>query len=715
MSSRRNASTSRAAGGAPTPSRRSTRRSTASPAPQIDPERDESPTKRAATPRKVTRSGSQAPSPHDESAAPTGLVSDRSSAYGGDTGSEFGEEKGFGANQGFLEAFDQANAGGSEDDSGSRPQVSKVGSSRRGRQKKITQALETVDEEDVPGPSQPPVVTDPGPRPESSPQRDVGDLQDQTTVLDQGNPAFRGVEVASHSAALANHVPQPGVAQDAPGASAPHAIAPPDNVNDAPRVAATPLSTFQRIKALLAVKWPIMFVIFAWLCLQAALLFPAVGDNHAALGLRTAERSVWDFTKSWMPSLPFTGSGASDDVLRRLFILETRVDTLSGMSDSTIKSLDHLKQVLPKEVALQMRDGELHVPDGFWHALKSKFDTGHQSSNTWESWLKANEASLSSWMNNAVDRKIRHSNVVTSDEFANLVASNYEALAPQINTELTKRFESLNARFDSIDVNVADKALRAVDTKYEHMLAQLPAEYLASLADANIRKATDMALRSVNFFNPLMGAVVDPYMSSPTQRSSQNALSSVYMWLKDRREFPPMTALRPWTDAGQCWCAAAPSKDRKAPDYGYPKAQLAVLMEKPVFAQQVTIEHVPRSGTLDKGSAPERMELWIKMDVETPKKMAKYRKLQRLSQDVFGPFNTEELERDRLGMPEHYVRVAIWRYIWEDSAHHVQTFPLDLDLWELGVSTKSAIVRAQSNYGADHTCLYRVRLHGKEA
>lgn len=730
MASRRNASTApSAAGSAATPGKRVTRRSSTTPVPQTEADREGSPTKR------VTRS--QTPSQQHESAAPTGLASSRNSAYGGGTGAEIGEEKAFSTNTNFKVAYDMSRNNNDDEDTGDevQSQSSKASGMRRpagaaglAKQRK---SLGTIAEE---GSSEPPAAAGKGPqpgfkqRPSTLTGRSANDqlfaenLEDHTTVLGQGNPAFRDVEVVSHSAALANHVPRPGAdppasrPSRAPGPRAPGSRA----LEIGAPVASADESFIDWISAHIFSTWPLLLLFFfALACLQASLYVPAVSDHHVALGVKSAERAAWDFTTSWMPSFSLKGSGTSDDVLRRLFILETRVDTLSGMSDFTIKSLDRLKQVLPKEVSVRTHDGEFHVPDTFWHALKSKFDTGPKSSITWESWLKANEASISSWVNNAVNQKIRDSTIITSDEFADLVASNYDALAPQINAELTKRFETLNARFDSLesmDATVADKALAAVDAKYEHMLGQQPAEYLASLADANIRKTTDMALRSVNFFNPLIGAMVDPHKSSPTKRSSQNALASVYMWLKDRREFAPMTALRPWTDPGQCWCAAAADRTNvDSPDYRYPKAQLTVVMEKPVFAQQVTIEHVPRSGTLDKGSAPREMEMWVEMASATEADLQKFYKMESLSLSTIGhPGRGSWFSKKEAGINGYYVRVGEWTYDWAESAHHVQTFPVQMDLWALGVATKRVIVRAVTNHGAAYTCLYRIRLHGRE-
>ena len=151
----------------------------------------------------------------------------------------------------------------------------------------------------------------------------------------------------------------------------------------------------------------------------------------------------------------------------------------------------------------------------------------------------------------------------------------------------------------------------------------------------------------------------------------------------------PMTALEPWHDVGDCWCAASPYEG----DY----VRLHVTAHEHIYPTELVVEHFPLAGTREPGTAPKSLELWAD----------------------FSQMNKEE--QDRLQIPKmqgnnvfdaQFARLGIMHYDASLGVNHVQSFRLDVNQQGLLHYAKTYVLRVTSTYGADNACLYRVRLHG---
>jgi len=204
--------------------------------------------------------------------------------------------------------------------------------------------------------------------------------------------------------------------------------------------------------------------------------------------------------------------------------------------------------------------------------------------------------------------------------------------------------------------------------------------------------------RQVNFFSTGLGAVVDPYLSSPTKKKEMTFLQRgvvSFLGLDLRKPLPPVAALEPWDDIGDCWCAPP----------GRGKAQLAVLLPRLIYPTAITVEHIQASASLDIAAAPKDMELWVQIHDEETREAVANAAFPLLG-DVVDSSNN---------LGASYVRVANWQYSIHEP-NHIQTFAMAVDLEHFDAKVEKVVVRATSNWGGqDYTCFYRLRLFGKLA
>ncbi|EEH34134.2 hypothetical protein PAAG_05183 [Paracoccidioides lutzii Pb01] len=271
-----------------------------------------------------------------------------------------------------------------------------------------------------------------------------------------------------------------------------------------------------------------------------------------------------------------------------------------------------------------------------------------------------------------------------------------------------------------------------------------------------------LAFPKVNFASVGMGAVVDPYLTSPTMDTLSGLAGRIGHYLaKVPWGLPPVAALQPWDGVGDCWCAATRSN----------VSQLAILLGRAIVPEDVVIEHIPKGATLDAGAAPREMELWAQYTARpptsssppgsssssppSPSSLSSSREppssfpssslgssppraaphirsppspaspsqsphhlsfsslrdiiLTTLRQ-VYPNEPVSAYSDDALLGPSFF-RVGRWQYNI-DGRHHIQRFNLDAVIDMPAVRVQKVVFRVKSNWGAAHTCLYRVRLHG---
>ncbi|KAI9827206.1 MAG: hypothetical protein M1832_005343 [Thelocarpon impressellum] len=242
-------------------------------------------------------------------------------------------------------------------------------------------------------------------------------------------------------------------------------------------------------------------------------------------------------------------------------------------------------------------------------------------------------------------------------------------------------------------------------TSAERDIAMLKTQLTTAVAHVDALMEADPALKAdytfqkVNFFSTGLGADVDPFLTSPTAVMRSTFLQRLVTRVLPagrglRKPKAPIAALQPWDDIGDCWCTPSNAG----------RAQIAVLLPRRIFPTDITVEHIPKTATLDIGSAPRHLELWAQVLNPDALRIARSR-----ATDLWGAQLPDE--GGARGLDETFVRVAKWDFN-PHGRSHVQSHRLDVDMQDVRAAVDKVVLRTKGNWGAAQTCLYRARMGG---
>jgi hypothetical protein len=356
---------------------------------------------------------------------------------------------------------------------------------------------------------------------------------------------------------------------------------------------------------------------------------------------------------TWIPTAPVDNSS-----------LKARLDDVD-LNLKDIQSYIHsLGNEIPDYVVVSRSpSGTINVPKQFWDAIISRIRKEGPSIE-WDTFVQNNEEKLRSAIGT-------EATVLRKDLFQ-AIDSNFNEIA----ADFDKKLEAHTRILLKDAEKVASKEARRVVTEHAR---------LRSMALSNLIANVELQYGKPNYFSTGLGANPITGITSPTLSPTTALFERVWHRVVSPRINPPLTALQTWDEPGDCWCAA--------PDESHTgKAQLGIELGEPILPTQLTIEHLPRSSapSEDISSAPQNVELWVKSDEPALVRFA---------------FDGERCEDG----PEGWQCLGKVRYD-RNGANHVQTFLLD---GEAQAPVNKVMLRVTSNWGAAHTCLYRVRLHGK--
>ncbi|GKZ22940.1 hypothetical protein AbraIFM66951_009312 [Aspergillus brasiliensis] len=220
--------------------------------------------------------------------------------------------------------------------------------------------------------------------------------------------------------------------------------------------------------------------------------------------------------------------------------------------------------------------------------------------------------------------------------------------------------------------------------------------------------------QKTNFLSIGLGVIVIPGLTSPTAGPRLNLLQWAYVKLwrgsHHRPAAPPLAALVPWQDYGDCWCST--------PRNGM--SQIGIDLGQKIVPEEVAVEHIPKTATLKPENAPREMELWARY-VLVQKGTSRPAKTQAERYSIHKPImhalrsawptEPSTAYSDDAFLGPSYYRVGKFTYDIHGS-HHVQRFELDAVIDSPELRVDRVVFRAKSNWGGNHTCIYRLKLFG---
>ncbi|OQO09473.1 hypothetical protein B0A48_04873 [Cryoendolithus antarcticus] len=371
-------------------------------------------------------------------------------------------------------------------------------------------------------------------------------------------------------------------------------------------------------------------------------------------------------------------------------MLLARVEGIEQNQTLFLDKFEHMEDFLPKMMAVDLQDGRMQIKPEFWQALLRRTEGDR---TLYDAFMRTNEqavrANIEQVSSGHLSYAIQSHQVVGREAVLRLMEENNRFLTTQVTQLLESRMsESLDA---------ARAAAIQVATEIVKELPQDDNTRLAILARTNLLQNQLRNINSFNWLSHRAGARVDPHKTSPTLGLTTLQSFLGYPYESSKHMSKPVYALMEWQEYGEAWCAAESAK--------YGKAQLAIEMKDAVIPAEFAIENISNRGTRDIASSPREFEVWAEALTEDQAQEYKSTILDYFAHNHREPAGC--LAKD----PPTAKAVCVADGIYDiHGTNWVQSWPTFVNMQDLVFATKKVYFKIVSNWGAEHTCIYRVRM-----
>ncbi|KAJ0160238.1 hypothetical protein CTA2_8323 [Colletotrichum tanaceti] len=531
------------------------------------------------------------------------------------------------------------------------------------------------------------------------------------------------------------------------------------------------------LKALLGILLlSLLLSLLGWGAMAGLKSAPARGMSGIQwYGFSDISHNLGQFVPLWM-SRPTTVFCDEDtrEYTRQQRNHEYELSKLTQASKLHEDSLSRLETIVPKIVHMQLdKHGRPVVDEEFWHALRDlmkgdteilTMDRGHggyyhisdehwravkarsskdtaeieniaqtKFDKSWEKWLKTNNKKVAKILEPAfstsipdkigkdleykIEKLVRdqfknkstNDVVVTRNEFIrhlqdefvkhrNEVKAEAQELQRKLEYYINDAVKSASGQAPPAGVSRSEM-VKVVDGMIRQAIANAGLE---ALAQGKIGATWDRELRhQVNFLGRHTGVLVDPIHTTPSWDPPVNGKFRSAAWYKSTKrnpEFvPPSATLWNWEDEGDCWCGKV-TADKSGVEVG---VRISYLLSHEIIPQHVVVEHILPGATLDPDARPREIDVLAYItELNTRNRVE--------------DFAAAHFPRSKIVQPDGWVRIGHFTYESRDALNGVYVHKLSSELLSLGAVTDNVALQVVSNYGADHTCLYRARLYGEK-